>query len=96
MTVDGVAIATVISNAVSAIVLYRRLRSTMREIHIEPKNLRIDPESLKRILRIGLPAGLQSAVFAVSNIVVQSGHQQPGDGGYGGIQRGVQHRNHHL
>ena len=68
----------------------------MREIHIEPKNLRIDPESLKRILRIGLPAGLQSAVFAVSNIVVQSGHQQTGDGGYGGIQRGVQHRNHHL
>lgn len=72
MTVDGVAIATVISNAVSATVLYRRLRSTTREIHIEPKNLRIDPGSLKRILRIGVPAGLQSAVFAVSNIVVQS------------------------
>lgn len=72
MTVDGVAIATVISNAVSATVLYRRLRSTTREIHIEPKNLRIDPGSLKRILRIGVPAGLQGGVFAVSNIVVQS------------------------
>ena len=72
MTVNGVAIATVISNAVSAAVLYHRLRVTTREVHVEPANLRIDPESLKRILRIGFPAGIQGAVFAVSNIVIQS------------------------
>lgn len=72
MTVDGVAIATVLSNAVSAALLYRRLRRTDRDIHLEPRQMRIDAEILKRILRIGLPAGIQSAVFAVSNIVIQS------------------------
>ena len=72
-SVDGVAIATVISNAVSALLLYRRLRRTDREIRLDPKQLRIDGSMLRRILRIGLPAGIQSAVFALSNIVVQAG-----------------------
>lgn len=72
MTVNGVAIATVLSNAVSAVLLYRKLRRTKREIHLEPKQLRIDAPSLKRILRIGLPAGIQSAVFSLSNIVIQA------------------------
>lgn len=72
MTVNGVAIATVISNAVSSVLLYSRLRHSTEVIHLEPKNLHIDLETLKRILQIGLPAGIQSAVFAVSNIVIQS------------------------
>ena len=72
MTVNGVAIATVLSNAVSSVILYRRLRLSTLDIHLDLKKLRIDRESLGRILRIGLPAGIQSAVFAVSNIVIQS------------------------
>ena len=72
MTVNGVAIATVISNAFSSALLYYKLRRTTREIHLEPKRLGIDAAILKRILRIGLPAGIQSAVFAFSNIVIQS------------------------
>ncbi len=72
MTVNGVAIATVISNAVSSVLLYRRLRRSTSDIHVEPKLLRIDKDVLGRILRIGLPAGIQSAVFAVSNIVIQA------------------------
>ena len=72
MTVNGVAIATVISNGVSSVLLYHRLRRTTQDIHLEPKRLRIDWGLLKRILRIGLPAGIQSAVFAISNIVIQS------------------------
>ncbi len=72
MTVNGVAIATVISNAVSSVILYRRLRRTTLDIRVEPKQLRIDMGILKRIIRIGLPAGIQSAVFSVSNIVIQS------------------------
>ena len=72
MTVNGVAIATVISNAVSAALLYRRLRRSTQCIHLDPRLLRIDGAILARILRIGLPAGIQSAVFAVSNIVIQS------------------------
>lgn len=72
MSVNGVAIATVISNTVSSVLLYCRLRHTTQAIHLEPKQLRIDIAILKRILRIGLPAGIQSAVFSVSNIVIQS------------------------
>ena len=72
MTVNGVAIATVISNAVSAAILYRRLRRSQAQIRLEPKLLRIDAAVLKRILRIGLPAGIQSSVFSLSNIVIQS------------------------
>ena len=72
MTVNGVAIATVISNGVSAALLYVRLRRTAQDIRLEPRLLRIDLPSLRHILRIGLPAGVQSAVFCVSNIVIQS------------------------
>lgn len=72
MTVDGVATATVIANAVSAAILYYKLRRTDRVIRVSPKALRIDVKSMKRMLRIGLPAGLQSAVFSVANIIVQS------------------------
>ena len=72
MTVNGVAIATVISNAVSAALLWRRLRRTDKVIRLEPRQLRVEGKMLLRILRIGLPAGVQSAVFALSNIVVQA------------------------
>lgn len=72
MTVNGVAIATVISNAISSVLLFIKLRRTNGIIHLEAKELKIDSASLKNILRIGLPAGIQSAVFAVSNIVIQS------------------------
>ena len=72
MTVNGVAIATVLSNAISSVLLYRKLRVTDLDIRVEPAKLGIDPAILKRILRIGLPAGIQSAVFSVSNIVIQS------------------------
>lgn len=70
--VDGVAIATVLSNAVSAVILYVFLRRTKKAVHVEPKALRLDLSSVKRILRIGLPAGLQSAVFSFANIIIQS------------------------
>ncbi len=72
MAVMGVAIATVISNAVSAVVLFKMLLSSDKYIKIEMDKLKIDFECLKRILKIGLPAGLQSAVFSISNIVIQS------------------------
>ena len=72
MTVNGVAIATVISNAVSAALLFRRLCRSTGAIRLDPRRLRLDGPTLRRILRIGLPAGIQSAVFALSNIVIQS------------------------
>ena len=72
MTVNGVATATVISNAVSSILLLRQLLRSDKSIRLDPHALRIDGTSLRKILQIGLPAGLQSAVFSVSNIIVQS------------------------
>ena len=72
MTVNGVAIATVISNCVSSLILFWKLRHSKLEIHVSVKDLKIDPESMGRILKIGLPAGIQSAVFSLSNIVIQS------------------------
>ncbi len=71
-TVDGVAIATVLANVVSSVVLLRRLLRSELFIHVEFKNLRIDWKILWRILKIGVPAGIQGAVFSLSNIVVQS------------------------
>ena len=72
MTVNGVAIATVISNALSSLILFIRLIRTDKYIKLEPRSLRIDGQSMKLILKIGVPAGIQSAVFSLSNIVIQS------------------------
>lgn len=72
MSVSGVAIATVISNVVSSVILFVKLRRTELDIRLDPKKLRIDLPSLRRILAIGLPAGVQSSLFSVSNIVIQS------------------------
>ena len=72
MTVNGVAIATVVSNALSSVLLFYRLVKTKEMVHVELKELRIDRKILGQIMKIGLPAGIQSAVFAVANIVIQS------------------------
>lgn len=72
MSVEGVAIATVISNAVSSIILLRLLMKSDQCIKVELKELKIDKATLKKILKIGLPAGIQSALFSVSNIIIQS------------------------
>ena len=72
MTVDGVAIATVISNAISAVILFFRLKKANDYIRLDISKLRINMRSLRHILRIGLPAGVQSAVFSISNMVIQS------------------------
>lgn len=72
MNVNGVAIATVISNAISAALLFRRLRKTQQSIHVEFSELCVDWGTFAKIMKIGLPAGIQTAVFAVSNIVIQS------------------------
>ena len=72
MTVNGVAIATVLSNLVSAIILFGKLVKSDNMVHVEIHDLRIHKSSLIRILKIGFPAGTQSAVFAIANIVIQS------------------------
>lgn len=72
MTVNGVATATVIANVASSAFLFWRLTRETTPVRITPKQLKINGNSLKKILRIGLPSGIQAAVFAVANIVIQT------------------------
>ncbi len=72
MTVNGVAVATVISNAVSSMILFVKLMRTDKWIRLEVTKLRLNPQCLAKILKIGLPAGIQSAVFNFANLVIQS------------------------
>lgn len=71
LDVTGVAIATVLANAVSALVLLRRLLQREDWIRLDLKKLRIDRATFAEIIRIGLPAGIQNAVFSLANVVIQ-------------------------
>ena len=70
--VAGVALATIISQAVSAVLVLRCLVHTTGTVRLIPKELRMHRQSLAMIMRIGLPAGLQGTLFSVSNVLIQS------------------------
>jgi putative MATE family efflux protein len=72
MDVDGVAIATVLANVISSMMLLHFLRTENSVIHVNVAKIRMNRDDLRTILRIGMPAGLQSAVFSISNICIQS------------------------
>ena len=72
MTVNGVAIATVIANAISSTLLFVKLLRTDSVIRVRREELKFDAGTFGKMIQIGLPAGIQSAVFAVANIVIQS------------------------
>ncbi len=72
MGVEGVAIATGIANAFSAISIVVLLFKEDGPLKLDTKYMRIHGSELKRILKIGVPAGLQGMVFSVSNVIVQS------------------------
>ena len=71
--VAGVAIATMISNGVSALILFRHLTRIENDLKVDVKRIRVDQKALKMILRIGLPSGLQGSLFSISNLVIQGG-----------------------
>lgn len=70
--VDGVATATVISNAISSILVWQAIPKTGSGIRLEFKELRINPAILKNVLVIGVAAGIQGACFSFSNVIIQS------------------------
>ena len=70
--VTGVAIATVIANALSAGTLFYFMLHEVGPFKLEFWKLRITPVFLGRIMRVGLPAGLQGVVFSFSNVCLQS------------------------
>lgn len=72
LDVAGVAIATVISQFISAACILVHMMRCDKWYKLEIRKLRIYPEKLLKIIRIGVPAGLQSSVFSISNVVVQS------------------------
>lgn len=72
MSVEGVALATVISNAVSSVVLIYCLSRSDDACKFEFSKLRIDLDSLRDVVRIGFPAGIQGALFSLSNMIIQS------------------------
>ena len=64
--VFGVAIATVLSQVVSAVLIMARLMLTRESYRVELKRIRFDKSILKNVIRIGLPAGMQSVLYSVS------------------------------
>ena len=72
MEVAGAAWATIISQAVSAILVILVLTRTSESYKLHLKKLRMDKVLVRRIVEIGLPAGLQSVMYNISNIIIQS------------------------
>lgn len=72
MGVMGAALATIISQAVSAVLVIVVLTRTKEMYRLNCRDVRIDRRMLKRIIQIGLPAALQSIMYSSSNIIIQS------------------------
>ncbi|MBQ8869341.1 MAG: MATE family efflux transporter [Oscillospiraceae bacterium] len=72
MSVDGVALATIISQYASAVLVWVHLMRTGECYYFHIKEARIVKKQLWDIIRIGVPTGLQSALFSLSNLLIQS------------------------
>ena len=70
--VFGVGLATTISQIVSAILVVKCLIKGTGSIKLVPKELKIHKDKLVRIMKIGIPAGLQGVLFSISNVIIQS------------------------
>lgn len=72
MDVEGVALATVLADALSAALLFYYLKKHEGLVRIHLSELKIDRRITKSILKIGVPSGMQGMVFSVSNLLIQS------------------------
>lgn len=72
LDVAGVAIATITSQYVSAIMALVYLVRKKGMLHFSFKNLRVDAKKLKRLLHIGIPSGIQGSLFSLSNTLIQA------------------------
>lgn len=72
MNVAGVALATAISQGVSAVLVVMALMRRRDECRLELKRMRFYLPQLAKMMRIGLPAGVQSSLFSISNVMIQS------------------------
>ncbi len=76
LSVEGVALATLMANATSAFILLFRLSRDEGPCRFSPKSLRFYRKESRFIIRMGIPAGIQGALFALSNMVIQSAIQK--------------------
>lgn len=72
MNVAGVALATAISQMISAVLIIIALMRREDVCRLDLKSLQFDISSFSKIVRIGVPAGIQSSLFAISNVLIQS------------------------
>lgn len=91
MSVAGVAIATIVSQYISAIVVVYHLVKTSSIVRVRLSKLRFDKRELLCIIRIGVPAGLQNSLFSISNVIIQSAVNSFGDIAMAGIAAGSQY-----
>ncbi|MBQ2848118.1 MAG: MATE family efflux transporter [Clostridia bacterium] len=86
--VSGVAIATIVSQYVSAILIIIYLSRMPNACRLIFKKLKFNKTELKTILRLGLPAGIQNSLFSVSNVIIQSTVNSFGSVAMAGIAAG--------
>ena len=86
--VAGVAIATIASQYLTAVLAVRYLTRTTQDIRLNLRRARFFQSELKEILRIGVPAGLQNALFSISNVIIQSNVNSFGSDAMAGISAG--------
>jgi len=79
MNVAGVALATTISQGISAILVVRALMKRTDACHLCLREMKFHQPQLIKMLRIGLPAGIQSSLFSISNVLIQSSINSFGD-----------------
>lgn len=72
LDVAGVAIGTIVSQAISAVLIVLSLMKRQGIIHLNLKKLKIHAKSLGEMIIIGLPAGIQGSLFSISNVFIQS------------------------
>lgn len=72
LSVAGVALATIVSESVSAFMVMKILLKTDGFLHLDLKRIKIHKKFFKEMLRVGLPAGIQGVFFNISNVLIQS------------------------
>lgn len=82
--VAGVALATWMANILSASLVVIHLHRRQDEFGFSFRKIHIDPEEIKRIMSIGVPSGIQGAIFSVSNVFIQSGINSYGENAIAG------------
>ena len=90
LSVVGVAVATIVSQYLTAVIVIIHLMKTGSVIRLNPKKIRMDKREFICIIRIGIPAGLQNSLFSISNVIIQSAVNSFGDVAMAGIAAGSQ------